>query len=886
MKRSTWISIATLVGIELALFSTNYSPGTWLMGWDNIAPEFNFKVNILRNIFGVWQEYRGLGLYDGMSHIANLPHTLLLWILSLVIPTDLLRYIFIFGTHLAGGIGMYILTGSLPGSIFYLLNLTTIQIFHTPFEAFSVHFAALPWLAWSLMAYLHGPSKKTYARFLFISLMTTPQFFVPTMMIPIAILLAALSIRHRPWKHVSTAAIGFMLINAFWLLPYLYGLPHTAPVIAQAKINQMSSGEAFLRNQAFGNISDVLMLRGFPLDFEDYTNESTPKFLMEAWRSLAISPQYFFIGGIFLALAGLGMRKKSAFTIPLVVSLFILASNTPVIMEITSYVRTHVPILGEALRFPFTKFGLLYVFCLTIFIAHGLKRFPGAIIGVIIILMGITSYPAFLGQFINPNMHVQMPQEYSDFYAFMQTQSPSSRIVSLPQSDYWSWKLYRFGYRGSGFTWFGLPQPLLDRAFDPWSAQNENYYWELSAPLYAKDALRLGSVFAKYGVKYILIDENVVTSGNSRSLFTDESKILLSQIPGITQVARFGNLTLYERTNADYDHFVKLTTSLPSVNSYKWTDNDIAYQELGDYVEGKEIQYPFRNLFTKRSIAERDFEPKSLIKSDALVYDSTASGELNPQAVNPCGLQDAGTIHASFDEFLRLESINNRACLSFGLPNLPHKDAYIIAIESRHVSGRPLLISIINQTAKHLELENYLSVDPDWNTQYFILPPLSPDGLGYNPYISNDSIGDQKTVNDIKSLRIYTFPYADLVHIDTGGELPPQGRALNSQLSVSHPNPAFYKVILDGSWVEPGMTNTLILSQSHDPGWLAYDATNKRFLKNHVLVNNWSNGWILPTNKVTNNQLTVYLFFWPQLLQFLGFALLPFPFLFIFRKKG
>ena len=60
--------------IEAVLFIANYTPRTFLVGWDNVMPEFNLKLNYLRALSAVWQDYRGLGTLDGMSHAANLFH--------------------------------------------------------------------------------------------------------------------------------------------------------------------------------------------------------------------------------------------------------------------------------------------------------------------------------------------------------------------------------------------------------------------------------------------------------------------------------------------------------------------------------------------------------------------------------------------------------------------------------------------------------------------------------------------------------------------------------------------------------------------------------------------------------------------------------------------
>ena len=94
--------------IVAVLFWKNYIPGTWLIGWDNLLPEFNFKVNILdRSIWSTWQEYQGLGIQAGNAHAADLLHQLGLYLLSFFLAPDILRYIYHFLALFIGGIGMY-----------------------------------------------------------------------------------------------------------------------------------------------------------------------------------------------------------------------------------------------------------------------------------------------------------------------------------------------------------------------------------------------------------------------------------------------------------------------------------------------------------------------------------------------------------------------------------------------------------------------------------------------------------------------------------------------------------------------------------------------------------------------------------------------------------
>ena len=930
----------------------------WLMGWDNINPEFNLALNIKRAVFAVWQEYQGVGLIGGMGHASDLPRLILFWILSWIVPLNLLRPLWVIAMLLVGVLGVYtllyrrILPSILPhasapqraaaafaGGAYALTNLATLQMFRTPFEPFVTHFGFLPWLLLFALDVIQKPNRKTILIFGLLSLLSSTQGYVQTVFLVYCMLLGVLSLG-KPLKRLIIVWAITIAVNAYWLLPFGYFLARDSAVTVAAKINQMSTEEVYLRNRAVGTIADTITLKGFwfdTFDFNTQKDEILPIF--SPWREYAQTPLVSFLLGAIFAVSVIGAlyillkRQYTWWWLPTAFLMVItmLTIDTPPFSWINDWLSSHIPLFYQAYRFRFTKFalaaGIIYSLLFGVGIAiliekllRHTKKASALVLGGVISINVVLIYPALHGQFLYGPIKVSFPSDYENMFAWFADKS-KGRIANLPQFTYWGWEYYRWGYTGWGFLWYGIEDPIMDRAFDPWSAQNENYYWELSAALYSKDAERLESVFSKYDVKYILVDESVVSASNARALFIDEIKQLLGP-----STKTFGKLSLWERPT-DTNTFVKLVRDLPTVNAYRWTDNDVAYRDLGDYItidqqktasfeaalsdsglagrmslsnnntvpqtntvvkwsglDGNrtrgikfdklipdqpeptpDLVYPFRSLFTKRSVSEREFDPNQLLSLAVPVYDSTAFSDLSASAVKECGLLKNGKATAlNANNFLRFVSLNQRGCLSFGIPDLSHRDGYLVAVESRHVEGRPLLFSLINETARHVELETYLSNTPDWDTSYFILPPLAPDGLGYNVYLSNDSIGRFQTVNDIRRIRIYQIPYDVLVHTKTG-DLQPQGPALN--VEVSHPNPAYYKI----SGVSRG---TLILSQSYDPGWIAIQ--NNKILS-HVLVNNWANGWTI--NPGAND--TIYIFFWPQLLEFLGFALLPLPFLFL-----
>ena len=69
-----------------------------------------------------------------------------------------------------------------------------------------------------------------------------------------------------------------------------------------------------------------------------------------------------------------------------------------------------------------------------------------------------------------------------------------------------------------------------------------------------------------------------------------------------------------------------------------------------------------------------------------------------------------------------------------------------------------------------------------------------------------------------------------------------------------------------------GGSGLLKLSQGYDQGWTSLDLE-------HVKVDGWANGWIVPQSG------TVTIFYWPQLLEFLGFGVLGLTMALLIAKR-
>ena len=1004
-----------LVFFEGILFSANFTPHTYLVGWDNMFPEFDLALNLKRTLFATWQEYRGLGYQDGMSHAANLIHYLLLWILSLAIPQQLLRYVFVFGMHLIGGIGMYFLLSNIQrdssqkprndivpvvalfSALFYQYCFATVQMFYLPFELFLIQFASLPWIFLTLSKFLTYEKKRDAMLFGLVMLLATPQAHVPTVFLVTALavgmyLLWGLIVSKGASLKRIVLVVGIAFcMNAFWGIPFTYSTIARSSIITGSKNNQIATEDIFEKNHAFGGFVDTAEMKSFALTYIYYDYKKlTNDYIMKPWINHIDAP---LVQGVLLSLFSLAaigfflaIQKRDTTVAPYALiflfSFLAIGNDIPIFSSFSWLIRTYVPYVSDIFRFVFTKFFFLYAFSFAILVSYALselttwiikKRQILSVIPICLatIMLLITTIPSFQGNFLYENLRVNIPQEYFQVSSFFKKQPSDGRILVLPMPWYWGWTQYRWGVIGSGFTWFGIRQPLIDRAFDPWSNFNENVYWEFSQAIYEKNAERFAQLVKKYDIRWIMIDENIMHPTNDKALYLSQIDTLLQTNSSIQKEEAYGRIRLYsvgQQTNST----VTMESNVPNIGpSYIWNDNDQAYTDFGPYIttdkELYDIYYPFRSLFTGHEQNEKEFSIK--LSNEALTftgyipsyfenqevakiipltgsatfdfqkdpiptftvtvpithgteaYNSSNTEDLK-KLISSCDASRKGKTNAQWENqnngYRRLESISASTCLDIGIPDLSQRNGYIVVVRSRHIQGRRLFISITNEQTKKTFLESYVTDKrsaTDFTNSFFVIPPMDEFGIGYRITMDNLSVDNDTTINDISSVRVYTIPYEKMVGMkiqksEVGSQRSDSSITLTS---VDHPNPAYYKIKImeNGEWK---MENTaLILSQSFDKGWRAYTIQNAecrmqnffcriqnwlsltfpflfgKELKDHVLVNNWENAWVIQMGngewKMENNGNIIILFFLPQLLEWLGFALLPIPFLLLLVSK-
>jgi hypothetical protein len=357
-----------IAAITVVICILNYTPGTWLTGWDTLHPELNFPLNFARLVQGVWRPEQGLGALAGHSHMADLPRVVILWVLHFFFATQMLRYLYVFACFIVGPQGMYLLAQTLIpsarrhksiaflGALFYIFNLSTAQQFYAPFEMFPTQWAALPWILLFAIQYIDAQSKKDRRKYLCLfaltTLLSTPQAYAAHLWYPfvavfgLSIALYSLLMARQLSLHAIKNALAKPLIlaaiivavNGFWLFPNIYFIATGSQVPKDARQNRLFSQEYRIKNRENGYISDVALMRGFYLNWAAYDfTKSRFGPLMPNWEKHLTSPFVSGLGYGYFALVGWGAiqsirlkNKKMLAQLPFIlIPVSLLLNRTP-----------------------------------------------------------------------------------------------------------------------------------------------------------------------------------------------------------------------------------------------------------------------------------------------------------------------------------------------------------------------------------------------------------------------------------------------------------------------------------------------------------------------------------------------------------------------------
>lgn len=947
--------------ITTLLFIVNYLPKTYLTGWDNLQTELFPWLNLKRSFFAVWQEYQSFGLVSGLAHASDLIRSVFIWLISFILPQNVIRYVFHILMLFIGGLGLFTLLNTLwfkdkkiysfIGALFYMFNLGTIQIFYVPYEAFSVFFAFLPLEIWGFLKLLESKNKSNLFLFILINFLATPQSYVQTLfLVYISILFCIVlgrTIETRSFLPVKMSILPFVLIlfiNSFWILPQTYFLKIQGNVVKDAKINQLANDNLFYENREKGTISNFLKMEGFYFDL----SRSNQKPLFLEWKN-HFNNNYFMFLQYFIAfviLLGIFKKKKYNYSLLLIYVLVLIAllNATPPFSWINDLLRQN-DFVNRVFRSPFTKFIIPYSLLASIFFASGIKVitdflyrfrleiFKKYILLLVLLIIFLYSLPTFQGFLFSPSVKVSIPKEYIELTEYFKSIDKNKRITLLPDYTFWGWFYTRWGYDGSGFLWYGIEQPIVSRTFDVWSNKSESYFWEMKAALEAESVNEFEKILEKYNIDYLILDKSLLPiSSTIRGLQYDRIEAMLSQSKNIQYIKKWKDLSLFEiKHPKKIENFISFSSLLPNIGpQIKITNKDIAYLNIGDYqtniFKDYDKYFPFLDFMTQTNIAgktwnikedNKNFEITRIMDLGSNNYNlATLSANIkqglfaelgingkgsifitlpkeiaqtfniNSTEIDNCGL-NKGNINVSKKHSLIniITSEGATACFNYDGPKLEQRDGYLVKLNSSYNKGRNLFFYILDKTKK----QGYIETRLENGTEYHLISPRYYYGLGFSFNFQSNSYRNLISSNSLTALSIYKFPVDEIKNVTLINNNY-QEKNTKYYDSFNSKKKNYYTYDIN---IEPSTPGILTLYQTYDSGWKAYEMKSplsKTFpflfgkqLKEHVLVNNWANGWVV-NDKVDINDVKII--FWPQYLEYLGFLFLIFSFVWmIFWKK-
>jgi len=570
-----------------------------------------------------------------------------------------------------------------------------------------------------------------------------------------------------------------------------------------------------------------------------------------------------------------------------------------------------------------------------LFFKNRLQDIPLFLTALIVSLtIVLTSLPAFSGNYFLPQMKLELPKQYSELFEYFEGLDKNKRIAPMPDYTFWGWYQNNWGYDGSGFIWYGIEQPVISRTFDVWSKESESYFWEMKRAVETQSVENFKNILNKYDIDYLLVDRSSV-SITSADLDTQYGRVsgIIRNIGNINLVKSIDDIDIYEVLLDDFRKNFTYSSSgfLNAYPGYEVTDQDSAYSFFGDYLfDGKndpDVIFPFIDFTTQTERFDRGWkitedsehfiitreingvglENFILEDNNSLLEAKIFDGEnityletpvnvevrddeirvvvkkvlvesfpiLDVELVN-CrnNLEEFGSNIFESGGIFEIYSRNRSfACFSFVRPFLAHWNGYIVKVGSENLSGDSLLFYIVgnkSNTQSKIE-ENLIS-----GTDYFVLGNGSYYDDGYIFGFQNASFLGTESVNRLKSLEIYAFPFDYIKNIRFSKKPEILNNPLYSNFSHVRKNNYTSYSLSDGGIIH----NTVVLNQAYDPGWLILCGLQK-CNANHVKVNNWANGWVFE-NGVPEN---IKIVFWPQVLEYIGLVFFAISLILAFRYR-
>lgn len=214
----------------------------------------------------------------------------------------------------------------------------------------------------------------------------------------------------------------------------------------------------------------------------------------------------------------------------------------------------------------------------------------------------------------------------------------------------------------------------------------------------------------------------------------------------------------------------------------------------------------------------------------------------------------------------------------FVLPNV--QQSYLLSIQSKYLSGLPLRFCVRDSKNNSCLFTDVLTKNKQFDYDYFIIPSY-PNLTNGQIELFLKSVGDQKSISQIKNIEIFTFPYEKIQHLLLSKHSQKNYPGHETEHFLPIENKKSQLIYIDISALDNPAT--LLFDQAYEQNWKGFvmDSSykyipqllapvfGKSIDESHVLVNNWANGWSITKDNIVNNVYFTAIYL-PQYLFYCG----------------
>ncbi|MDP2637599.1 MAG: hypothetical protein Q8P26_00870 [Candidatus Levybacteria bacterium] len=580
-----------IVGLIIIL---NFKPGYFILGNDNFSPEINPALTFERSMFSPgWRTYRVMGIASD-SEQSDIFRTSIFLVFSKFLPAWLISQGYIFFTFFIACISMGYLTKKIAGrlfidkfqqlsflfgGVFYVASLLTSWIYFSPVHLFIAAYAFLPLVLWRLYSFIEKRSVGNAlillisSLFLSTSALTATMFFTCALVIIIfSILFFAINVMPASVK-IKAVLLGLFIIfgtQSYWAFSFINYGKSNALALQESSINRNITSVTLQTERKNNTWYNTFRYYFSWMDARE--NPDIFTFPYRNWYKNSFFAQVISFLPITLSVIGtfylLKKRKNTFLIIPILAFLgwvSIKGANPP-LGAIFEWIQVNFPLLSQVFRWQSSKFwpflamtipllssiGLIFLVDLmaikkNIFFKSGkILLITGTILSMLIFV-----YPYFKGNLIREKAFVKVPKEYFSLAKYLEENDKFSRIYLAPEANTLYFRNYSWGFWGSVFLNYLIPNPIIEKALVIGSFENEQSFTVIKNSYYSESPAVFTAALRRYEAPLVLLDEHA-SRGNTGYFYDyNIAKKLIVENIDFEEIWGEGKLSLYRLKNGE-----------------------------------------------------------------------------------------------------------------------------------------------------------------------------------------------------------------------------------------------------------------------------------------------------------------------------------------------